>query len=203
MAERPPTRLLAHCPTSPNGPPTRSCGSSGKASCPEISRLRGAAPSTRAGFNAYALRASDAPGGETGLEIAKTGRTYKLVTTQHHQNMEGRALVRAGTLEEYEKNPKFAKEMVEAPGPEDTLYHPYKPDVYAWSMAIDLNACTGCNACVVACQAENNIPFVGKVEVSRGHALHWIRIDRYWEGDPGNPRTLHQPVPCMQCENAP
>jgi molybdopterin-containing oxidoreductase family iron-sulfur binding subunit len=166
-------------------------------------RARAGKLGTKAGFNAYALRASDALGGETGLEIAKTGRTYELVTTQHHHNMEGRALVRAGTLEEYEKNPKFAREMVEAPGPEDTLYRPHKPDVYAWSMAIDLNACTGCNACVVACQAENNIPSVGKVEVSRGHALHWIRIDRYWEGDPGNPRTLHQPVPCMQCENAP
>jgi Fe-S-cluster-containing dehydrogenase component len=166
-------------------------------------RTRAGKFGTKAGFNAYALRGSDALGGETGLEIAKTGRTYKLVTTQHHQNMEGRALVRAGTLEEYEKNPKFAKEMAEAPGPEDTVYRPYKPDIYAWSMAIDLNACTGCNACVVACQAENNIPVVGKVEVSRGHAMHWIRVDRYWEGDPGNPRTYHQPLPCMQCENAP
>jgi Fe-S-cluster-containing dehydrogenase component len=166
-------------------------------------RTRAGKFGTKAGFNAYALRASDALGGEAGLEIAKTDRTYKLVTTQHHQNMEGRALVRAGTLEEYEKNPGFAKEMVEAPGPEDSVYRPYKPDVYAWSMAIDLNACTGCNACVIACQAENNIPVVGKVEVSRGHAMHWIRIDRYWEGDAGNPRTLHQPLPCMQCENAP
>jgi molybdopterin-containing oxidoreductase family iron-sulfur binding subunit len=166
-------------------------------------RTRAGKFGTKTGFNAYALRASDALGGETGLEIAKTGRTYKLVTTQGHQSMEGRALVRAGTLEEYEKNPKFAKEMVEAPGPEDTLYRRYKPDMYAWSMAIDLNACTGCNACVVACQAENNIPVVGKTEVSRGHALHWIRVDRYWEGDPGNPSTHHQPLPCMQCENAP
>jgi molybdopterin-containing oxidoreductase family iron-sulfur binding subunit len=166
-------------------------------------RTRGGKSGTRTGFNAYALRASDALAGEAGIEIAKTGRTYKLVTTQRHQNMEGRAIVRAGTLEEYEKHPKFASEMVEAPGPEDSLYRPYKPDVYAWSMAIDLNACTGCNACVVACQAENNIPVVGKVEVSRGHAMHWIRVDRYFEGEPGNPRTLHQPVPCMHCEDAP
>jgi Fe-S-cluster-containing dehydrogenase component len=166
-------------------------------------RTRGGKSGTKTGFNAYALRASDALAGEVGIEIAKTGRTYKLVTTQQHQSMEGRAIVRAGTLEEYEKNPKFAKEMVEAPGPEDSMYRPYPPDVYAWSMAIDLNACTGCNACVVACQAENNIPVVGKVEVSRGHAMHWIRVDRYFEGEPGNPRTLHQPVPCMHCEDAP
>ncbi len=166
-------------------------------------RARGGRSGEKTGFNAYALRASNALGGEVGIGIAKTGRTYKLVTTQHHQNMEGRAIVRAGTLAEFEKNPKFASEMVEAPGPEESLYRPYKPDVYAWSMAIDLNACTGCNACVVACQAENNIPVVGKVEVSRGHAMHWIRVDRYFEGEPGNPRTLHQPVPCMHCENAP
>ncbi len=158
---------------------------------------------SRTGVNAYALRSSDAPAGGTGLEIAKTGRTYAIATTQQHQNMEGRALVRAATLDEYEKNPKFAKEMVEAPGPEDTVYPPFPAHEYAWAMAIDLNACTGCNACVVACQAENNIPSVGKAETARGHSLHWIRVDRYFEGDPANPRALHQPVPCMQCEDAP
>ena len=158
---------------------------------------------SRAGVNAYALRSSDAPAGGTGLEIAKTGRTYAIATTQQHQNMEGRALVRAANLDEYEKNPKFAHEMVEAPGPEDTVYPPFPAHEYAWAMAIDLNACTGCNACVVACQAENNIPSVGKAETARGHSMHWIRVDRYFEGDPANPRALHQPVPCMQCEDAP
>ncbi len=156
---------------------------------------------SKAGFNAYALRTSDAPAGATGLEIAKTGRTYTVVTTQHHQSMEGRAIVRAATLDEYEKNPKFARE--EAVTAEDSVYPPYPAEEYAWGMAIDLNACTGCNACVVACQAENNIPFVGKHETSRGHAMHWLRVDRYFEGDPANPRVVHQPVPCMHCENAP
>ncbi|HJW15048.1 MAG TPA: 4Fe-4S dicluster domain-containing protein, partial [Thermoanaerobaculia bacterium] len=158
---------------------------------------------TGTGFNAYALRTWRALAGGVGLEISKTGRKYALATTQHHQNMEGRALVRAATLEEYEKNPKFAREMAEAPGPEDSAYRPYPPHEYAWAMSIDLNACTGCNACVVACQAENNIPTVGKRETARGHALHWIRVDRYFEGEPGNPRTYHQPVPCMHCEDAP
>ncbi len=166
-------------------------------------RTRAGKFGSKAGFNAYALRTADALDGAPGLEIAKTGRTHALVTTQHHQTMEGRALVRAGTLEEYEKNPNFAREMVEAPGPRDSAYPPFPAHEYSWAMAIDLNACTGCNACVVACQAENNIPFVGKVEVSRGRAMHWLRVDRYFEGDPANPRTFHQPIPCMHCENAP
>ena len=166
-------------------------------------RTRAGRLGTKTGFDAYSLRTSAALTGGTGLEIAKTGRTYALVTTQHHQSMEGRAIVRAGSLEQYEKNPKFAREMVEAPEPEESAYRSYPPDEYAWAMAIDLNACTGCNACVVACQAENNIPTVGKRETGRGHAMHWIRVDRYFEGEPANPRTYHQPVPCMHCENAP
>ena len=137
---------------------------------------------SKAGFNAYALRTSDAPAGAAGLEIARTGRTYPVVTTQHHQSMEGREIVRAATLEEYEKNPKFARE--EPVKAEDSVYPPHPAEQYAWGMAIDLNACTGCNACVVACQAENNIPFVGKHETSRGHAMHWLRVDRYFEEIP-------------------
>ncbi|HKF44770.1 MAG TPA: 4Fe-4S dicluster domain-containing protein [Thermoanaerobaculia bacterium] len=158
---------------------------------------------SKTGFSASALQSSKALAGGSGLEIAKAGRTYALVTTQHHQNMEGRAIVRAATLEEFEKTPEFAHEMEEAPGPEESMYAHYPPHEYAWAMAIDLNACTGCGACTLACQAENNIPTVGKKEVSRGHAMHWIRVDRYFEGSEANPATYHQPVPCMHCENAP
>src|SRR5262249_41252066 len=125
----------------------------------------------------------------------------------------------AGTLEEYKKNPNFAHEDDETPPPDDSLYRQPQLDYskhQAWAMAIDLNSCNGCNACVVACQSENNIAVVGKDQVMRGREMHWIRIDRYYlaetkTNDPGsydhdalaNPPTFFQPVPCMQCENAP
>ena len=166
-------------------------------------RTRSGRLGTGIGFNAHALRTADAPAGDRGLQITKAGRTYSLATTQHHDVMEGRDLVRSATLEEFERRPKFAHEMTEEPEPETTMYASYSRHEYAWAMAIDLNACTGCNACVVACQAENNIPFVGKDQVSRGRAMHWLRVDRYYSGSPDNPTTHHQPLPCMQCEDAP
>jgi MoCo/4Fe-4S cofactor protein with predicted Tat translocation signal len=156
------------------------------------------------GFNAYAIRTSVAPWFDRGVEIRKTGGRHEFASAQLEQVMHGRHLVRAGTLEEYRRNPRFAHEQVESPAPSDTLYpEDHKYTGYAWGMTIDLNACTGCNACVVACQAENNIPVVGKREVGRGHRMHWLRIDRYYQGDPENPVSFNQPVPCMQCENAP
>jgi molybdopterin-containing oxidoreductase family iron-sulfur binding subunit len=114
-----------------------------------------------------------------------------------------RPLVRETTLEEYRKEPNFAKEE-ETPY-ELSLYkpYPYKEEDYAWGMTIDLNSCVGCNNCVVACQSENNIAVVGKEQTAIGRHMHWIRVDAYYQGDRDNPKAFFQPVPCMQCENAP
>ena len=155
------------------------------------------------GVDAYQLRTSQALWAEHGLEVAKTGEHYELATTQNQQTMEGRAIVRSASLEEFTKNPKFAHEMSEAPSKTMTLYPEYEYTGYKWAMAIDQNTCTGCNACVIACQSENNIAVVGKTEVNRGHKMHWLRIDRYYQGDAEAPVAFNQPVPCMQCENAP
>jgi MoCo/4Fe-4S cofactor protein with predicted Tat translocation signal len=155
------------------------------------------------GFNAYTLRTSDAWWFGPGLELHATGERYALATTQHHHNMEGRHLVRAGTLQQYLQHPQFAQEMEEPPPPQETLYPPHTYEGYAWGMAIDLSTCLGCNACVVACQAENNIPIVGKQEVLRGREMHWIRVDRYYKGALHNPEVYHQTVLCMHCEHAP
>ena len=183
-------------------------------------RSRAGYTGTNKGFNAYAVRVSTALFTATGGTIKKTGDDYSLACTQYHFNMEGRKILASGTLDEYRKNPNFAHEEDEQPLYEDSLYKPEefpyagKP---AWSMAIDLNSCNGCNACVVACQSENNIPVVGKDQVMRGREMHWIRVDRYYtktEAVPthdastydtslDNPETFFQPVPCQQCENAP
>ncbi len=156
-----------------------------------------------AGFNAYALRTSAGPWFASGAVIRKTGERYPLACTQFHHNMEGREPVRAATLEEFRRNPEFAHEQKEAPPKSFSLYPEHKYSGYAWGMSIDLNACVGCNACVVACQAENNIPVVGKTEVMRGREMHWLRVDRYYRGALESPETYFQPLPCMHCENAP
>jgi MoCo/4Fe-4S cofactor protein with predicted Tat translocation signal len=165
-------------------------------------RTRAGKVGNGAGFNAYAIRTANAPGYGTGLEIRKAGRQYMLACTQFHHNMEGRDFVRAATLEAYRKDPNFAQ-IEHHHEAEGSLYPGFKYEGYAWGMAIDVNACIGCNACVAACQAENNIPVVGKTEVTRGREMHWLRIDRYYKGSPENPETYHQPIPCMHCENAP
>jgi molybdopterin-containing oxidoreductase family iron-sulfur binding subunit len=155
------------------------------------------------GFNAYALRTSDAPWFGSGLEIVKTGSKYPLAPTQNAHLMEGRAIVISGEIGEYRKNPGFAKEKAEEPPKELTIYPGFKYEGYAWGMAIDQTSCVGCNACMVACQAENNIPVVGKDQVLMRRAMHWIRVDSYYKGPVDNPETYFQPVPCMHCENAP
>ncbi len=152
-----------------------------------------------AGFDAYSIRPSDAQWFGKGLEVRKTGERWPLACTQHHQTMEGRDLVRVGTLHEFLKNPAFAHNEINHP----SLYPEYKYQGYAWGMSIDLTACVGCSACVVACQSENNIPIVGKDQVSRGREMHWIRIDRYFKGGLDDPEVYFEPVPCMHCENAP
>ncbi len=156
-----------------------------------------------AGFNAYRLRTAAAPWLANGLAISKTGGVYPLSSTQEHWRMEGRHPVRAGTVAEYKADPDFAQKMEELPAKAFSMYPEVKYEGYAWGMAIDLSACTGCNACVVACQSENNIPVVGKEQVAAGREMQWIRIDRYYEGDLDNPAAHYQPVPCQHCENAP
>ncbi len=166
-------------------------------------RTRGGRVATGTGFDAYAIRTAAAPWGGLALELQPTGARHSLACTQHHHSMEGRDLVREATLAEYRAHPHFAHEGSHEPGPDMSLYPPHPYEGYSWGMAIDLGACTGCNACVVACQAENNIPVVGKEQVAMGREMQWIRIDRYYSGTLDEPTIHHQPVPCMHCENAP
>jgi molybdopterin-containing oxidoreductase family iron-sulfur binding subunit len=166
------------------------------------------------GFDAYQLRTSYEPWFSTGVTVRATTDQHLLATTQLHFNLEDpnfsteqRDVVRSETLEEYLNGARH-DEKHEHP----TLYPDYHYDNqtenapnYAWGMAIDLNNCIGCNACTIACQAENNIPVVGKTEVVRSREMHWIRVDTYFQGfDPNQPKaTNFMPVPCMHCENAP
>jgi Fe-S-cluster-containing dehydrogenase component/anaerobic selenocysteine-containing dehydrogenase len=154
------------------------------------------------GVDVASLRTAASPWSAR-VPVRPTGGRHELVSTQEHQDMAHRNVVRTGTIEEYVHHPEFAKEQGEAPARDTTLYPPMLTSNYQWGMTIDLGTCTGCNACVVACNAENNIPVVGKEQVRAGREMQWIRIDRYFEGDPAAPELLHQPVPCMQCENAP
>ncbi len=156
------------------------------------------------GFNTYKLFGGPGemliPGAVT---LTKTDKKYKMANTQDHNRMEGRAIFREATLDEYKKDPKFAKEMVEHP-PLKSIYHDYDYSKgYQWGMVIDLNACIGCGVCTIACQSENNVPIVGKKQVGKGREMHWMRNDRYFRGDENNPEIVIMPVPCQQCENAP
>jgi molybdopterin-containing oxidoreductase family iron-sulfur binding subunit len=163
-------------------------------------RRRAGRVGTGVGFDAGALRASTAPDLSTDVRLVVTGRRQLLSQTQEHGSMEGRDIVRETTLERYRRDPKLGEGRRE-------LFSLWKEHEYKtkpqWGMVIDLNRCTGCNACAVACQSENNVPVVGKEQVRRGREMAWIRVDRYFTGDPAEAGAVFQPVPCMQCENAP
>jgi molybdopterin-containing oxidoreductase family iron-sulfur binding subunit len=153
------------------------------------------------GYDAFQLRRGS-QWFATGAAITLRKNSMRVITTQQHQAMEGRAIVRHASLDAFRQNPDFVR--TDSPSaPTESLYPawPYKQE--AWAMAIDLSTCIGCMACVSACQAENNIAPVGPDECERGHEMHWLRVDRYYAGPVDAPETFFQPVPCMHCEKAP
>lgn len=166
-----------------------------------------------AGFNANLLRTWDTMDFGVGATVSGTGTSYQLATTQDHHAIDATGaahiqdrvptLIREGTLDEYQKHPEFVDHMGIHHPPLESLWKEHEYDGYKWGMAIDLNACNGCNACVVGCQAENNVAVVGKDEVARGREMSWIRLDRYFLGEMDNPTVSQQPVGCVQCELAP
>ncbi len=167
-------------------------------------RTRAGRVGNATGFNAYVLRGSTAPSFGA-AEVRKADDHYRLVSTQDHWSLEGRNIVRASSLDEYKENPDFPEDLKHfKDGNIISLYPAFDySDSPQWGMAIDMNTCTGCSACVVACVAENNIPVVGKEQVGRNREMHWLRIDRYYTGNIDNPDTYHQPMPCQHCEQAP
>jgi molybdopterin-containing oxidoreductase family iron-sulfur binding subunit len=185
---------------------------------------------TGSGFSAYAIRTASAF--VSNATLALTGAEYQLAETQEHWSMEGRAIVRESNLDDYAADKNFVSKMgMESHSPaiyagaEDmstqekitdtprggSIYeHPDLTGIHQWGMSIDLNVCTGCNSCVIACQSENNIPIVGRDQVRRGREMHWIRLDRYFSSGakdnteiPEDPQVSLQPIACMQCETAP
>ncbi|MFH1278007.1 MAG: TAT-variant-translocated molybdopterin oxidoreductase [Candidatus Eisenbacteria bacterium] len=164
------------------------------------------------GADTYRIRTAGAPWIAPDAGLARTGRNHELAATQDHhliddrgaREREGRigSLVREVEAADYIRDPERAMPRGHHP-PLESLWKEHAYSGHSWGMTIDLNACTGCSACVVACQAENNIPVVGKEQVRRQREMSWIRIDRYFKGDPDDPEMVHQPVACVHCEMAP
>ncbi|HEX4120884.1 MAG TPA: TAT-variant-translocated molybdopterin oxidoreductase [Verrucomicrobiae bacterium] len=159
------------------------------------------------GFNAYQIRTSKFLWFGSGATIVATGKSHLLVATQTHFQLESpeRQIYRSTSLAEFRAHSDTIQKSVEAPETAETLYYPaeYPYQGYKWGMSIDLTACVGCNACLVACEVENNIPVVGKEQVHKAREMHWLRVDTYYKGPLDNPQFNHAPVPCMQCEHAP
>ncbi len=180
-------------------------------------RRRAGTIGTGAGVDVYPLRTSTTMHLATGAKVARTtgpdgARSMKLATTQNQHPVTEvtsnekrrriRKLIREADLSYYKAHPEFAEHLEHHP-PLKSLWPEHEYRGHRWAMAIDLSACIGCGACVVACQAENNVPVVGKTEVLRGRVMHWIRLDRYFAGDPDRAQAVHMPMTCLQCENAP
>jgi molybdopterin-containing oxidoreductase family iron-sulfur binding subunit len=183
----------------------------------EVGRIGKGHDGKPAGVNAYEFRTSEAPYFVAGAKLARATEVSKIACTQHHWNMEGRPIIREANYEQYVANPAFARALdLEAPKDNEgnpvvqSLYpNPLEREknnpriVHQWGMTIDLNTCVSCQACVIACQSENNIPIVGKDQVFRQREMHWLRLDRYYAGDASNPQVAYQPMLCQHCEAAP
>ena len=173
-------------------------------------RRRGGRVLAGSGFDAYPLLPASGQRIGRGVTIERVGVQTLLVCTEHHHLLEepdvltGRNIIHSGTLAEFLRD-EHSVHAAAQHGEEHahSLYPLYEYKGLQWGMAIDMTACTGCNACVVACQSENNIPIVGKQGVSKGREMHWLRLDLYYEGEPDNPQAVHQPMLCQHCETAP
>ena len=167
-------------------------------------RERAGKVANKVGVNAYRMAKVSDKGQQVyfsslPVQIEPTSKKIPLANVQGHHSMEGRQIVVETTLKKYLKNPGGAIHRHKV----FSLWSDHQYPKHKWGMVIDLNSCTGCSACVIACQSENNVPTVGKDLVLQGREMHWIRVDRYYKGQPEEPETVHQPIVCMHCDNAP